>query len=59
MKTIFDLDTWHEIYGVLRKNAMRTIITIIGVMWGTFILVTLLGLARGFENKFNKDPCNN
>jgi len=55
MKTIFNLDTWQEIYGVLRKNAMRTIITIIGVMWGIFILVTLLGLARGFENKFNKD----
>lgn len=55
MKTIFDIDTWQEIYGVLRKNVMRTIITIIGVMWGIFILVTLLGVARGFENKFNKN----
>ncbi len=55
MKTIFDIDTWQEIYGVLRKNVMRTIITIIGVMWGIFLLVTLLGTAKGFENKFNKD----
>ncbi|OIQ36110.1 MAG: multidrug ABC transporter ATP-binding protein [Bacteroidetes bacterium MedPE-SWsnd-G1] len=55
MKTIFDKDTWQEIYGTLRKNVMRTIITIIGVMWGIFLLVALLGAAKGFENKFNKD----
>lgn len=55
MKTIFDKDTWQEIYGVLRKNVMRTIVTIIGVMWGIFLLVALLGAAKGFENKFNKD----
>ena len=54
MKTIFDIDTWQEIYGVLRKNVTRTIITIIGVMWGIFILVALLGAAKGFENKFQK-----
>ena len=55
MKTIFDIDTWQEIYGVLRKNVMRTIITMIGVMWGLFLLVSLLGAAKGFENKFNRD----
>ena len=55
MKTIFDKDTWQEIYGVLRKNVTRTIITMIGVMWGIFLLVALLGAAKGFENKFNKD----
>jgi len=55
MKTIFDIDTWQEIYGVLRKNVTRTIITIIGVMWGIFILVALLGAAKGFENKFQKN----
>ena len=55
MKTIFDKDTWQEIYGVLRKNVLRTIITMIGVMWGIFLLVVLLGAAKGVENKFNKE----
>lgn len=55
MKTIFDKDTWQEIYGVLRKNVMRTIITMIGVMWGIFLLIALLGAAKGIENKFNKE----
>jgi len=54
MKFIFDRDTWQEIYGSIRKNKMRTGITIIGVMWGIFLLVVLLGLARGMENNFNK-----
>ena len=54
MKFIFDRDTWQEIYGSIRKNKMRTGITIIGVMWGIFLLVVLLGLARGVENNFNK-----
>ena len=52
---IFDIDTWQEIYGVLRKNVLRTIITMIGVTWGIFLLVALLGAAKGVENKFNKE----
>ena len=55
MKAIFDKDTWQEIYGVLRKNVFRTIITMIGVTWGIFLLVALLGAAKGVENKFNKN----
>ena len=52
MKFLFDSDTWQEIYGGIRKNKTRTIITIIGVLWGIFLLVTLLGAARGLENNF-------
>lgn len=52
MRFLFDSDTWQEIYGGIRKNKTRTIITIIGVLWGIFLLVTLLGAARGMENNF-------
>ncbi|WP_440880732.1 ABC transporter permease [Tenacibaculum sp. C7A-26P2] len=54
MKFLFDTDTWQEIYGSIRKNKIRTVITIIGVLWGIFILVVLLGAARGMENNFKK-----
>ncbi len=54
MKFLFDSDTWQEIYGSIRKNKVRTSITIIGVLWGIFLLVVRLGAARGMENGFNK-----
>lgn len=54
MKFIFDPDTWQEIYESIRKNKMRAAITIIGVMWGIFLLIVLLGAAKGMENNFNK-----
>lgn len=54
MKFIFDSDTWQEIYSSIRKNKIRTGITIIGVMWGIFLLIVLLGAAKGVENNFNR-----
>ncbi len=58
MKFIFDNDTWQEIFGSIKKSKIRTAITIIGVLWGIFLFITLLGAARGMENGFDKEFSN-
>ncbi len=55
MKFIFDSDVWQEIFGSIRKSKLRTAITVIGVLWGVFLFITLLGSARGMENGFEKE----
>lgn len=54
MNLIFKRDTWQEIYHSLRNNKLRTFLTMIGVGWGMFLYVSLLGAAKGMENGFNK-----
>ena len=58
MKFIFDSDSWQEIFGSIKKSKLRTAITIIGVLWGIFLFITLLGAARGMENGFDKEFSN-
>ena len=53
-KVIFDKDTWQEIFGSISKNKTRTIITVIGVLWGIFIYITLSGAAKGLDNGFER-----
>ncbi|MFA5619044.1 MAG: ABC transporter permease [Weeksellaceae bacterium] len=51
---IFDPDAWAEVYSAIRKNKMRTFLTMIGVGWGMFLFVSLLGASRGVQNGFDK-----
>ena len=55
LKVIFDYDTWQEIFGSIKKNKVRTIITVIGVLWGIFIYITLSGSSNGLDNGFDKE----
>jgi len=54
MRFIFDKNTWQEIYGSISKNKTRTVITVIGVLWGIFIYIALSGSAKGLDNGFEK-----
>jgi len=54
-KFLFDIDTWQEVFDSLTKNKVRTVITMVGVWWGILLLISLLGSARGIENKFNSE----
>lgn len=51
---LFDKDAWSEVYAAIRKNKMRTLLTMIGVAWGMFLFVALLGASRGMQNGFDK-----
>jgi len=51
---LVDRDSWQEIYDSLSKNKFRTAITMFGVAWGIWLLISLLGTARGLENSFNR-----
>ena len=54
MKSIFDRDIWQEIFGSISQNKLRTLITIIGVLWGIFLYILLSGIAKGVDNGFEE-----
>ncbi|WP_313579153.1 ABC transporter permease [Chishuiella sp.] len=58
IKFIFDVDAWSEVYAAIRKNKLRTILTMIGVAWGMFLFVLLLGVTKGLQNGFDRNLAN-
>lgn len=53
-----DKDTLKEILSVLVKNPLRTVLSMIGVGWGIFMLIIMMAASTGLENGVRSDMGN-
>lgn len=46
---MFDSERWNEVMMTLRRNKLRSFLTMLGVAWGIFMLVVMLGMGNGLK----------